>query len=130
MGIATGIAGVGGGYALVPGLIYLFGAPVLHHHGHVAGDDDPAGGRGRGDQARPGLRGPGDGPPAGGGHHRRRAGGRGHHQALQARHAEADLWPVFPVRGGQVHHRLLRDSAFGEVSASSGVMGPPLVSDA
>jgi hypothetical protein len=28
VGIATGIAGVGGGYALVPGLIYLFGAPV------------------------------------------------------------------------------------------------------
>jgi len=28
VGIATGIAGVGGGYALVPGLLYLFGAPV------------------------------------------------------------------------------------------------------
>ncbi len=28
IGIATGIAGLGGGYALVPGLIYLFGAPV------------------------------------------------------------------------------------------------------
>jgi len=28
VGIATGIAGLGGGYALVPGLIYLFGAPV------------------------------------------------------------------------------------------------------
>jgi uncharacterized membrane protein YfcA len=28
VGIATGLAGVGGGYALVPGLIYLFGAPV------------------------------------------------------------------------------------------------------
>jgi uncharacterized membrane protein YfcA len=28
IGIATGLAGVGGGYALVPGLIYLFGAPV------------------------------------------------------------------------------------------------------
>ncbi len=28
VGIATGIAGVGGGYALVPGLIYMFGAPV------------------------------------------------------------------------------------------------------
>jgi hypothetical protein len=28
VGIATGVAGVGGGYALVPGLIYLFGAPV------------------------------------------------------------------------------------------------------
>lgn len=28
VGIATGIAGVGGGYALVPGLIYLFAAPV------------------------------------------------------------------------------------------------------
>jgi len=28
VGIATGMAGVGGGYALVPGLIYLFGAPV------------------------------------------------------------------------------------------------------
>lgn len=28
VGIATGIAGVGGGYALVPGLIYLFSAPV------------------------------------------------------------------------------------------------------
>jgi len=28
IGILTGIVGVGGGYALVPGLIYLFGAPV------------------------------------------------------------------------------------------------------
>ncbi len=28
VGIATGLAGVGGGYALVPGLIYLFVAPV------------------------------------------------------------------------------------------------------
>lgn len=28
VGIATGLAGVGGGYALVPGLIYLFSAPV------------------------------------------------------------------------------------------------------
>ena len=28
IGIATGIAGLGGGYALVPGLIYLFDAPV------------------------------------------------------------------------------------------------------
>ncbi|WP_322508657.1 sulfite exporter TauE/SafE family protein [Anaerolinea sp.] len=28
VGMATGIAGLGGGYALVPGLIYLFGAPV------------------------------------------------------------------------------------------------------
>ena len=28
VGILTGIAGLGGGYALVPGLIYLFGAPV------------------------------------------------------------------------------------------------------
>jgi len=28
VGVATGIAGLGGGYALVPGLIYLFGAPV------------------------------------------------------------------------------------------------------
>lgn len=28
IGIATGVAGVGGGYALVPGLIYMFGAPV------------------------------------------------------------------------------------------------------
>ena len=28
IGITTGIVGLGGGYALVPGLIYLFGAPV------------------------------------------------------------------------------------------------------
>lgn len=28
VGIATGVAGLGGGYALVPGLIYLFNAPV------------------------------------------------------------------------------------------------------
>jgi len=28
VGIVTGIAGLGGGYALVPGLIYLFNAPV------------------------------------------------------------------------------------------------------
>jgi len=28
IGVATGVAGLGGGYALVPGLIYLFGAPV------------------------------------------------------------------------------------------------------
>lgn len=28
VGITTGVAGLGGGYALVPGLIYLFGAPV------------------------------------------------------------------------------------------------------
>jgi hypothetical protein len=28
VGIATGVVGLGGGYALVPGLIYLFGAPV------------------------------------------------------------------------------------------------------
>ena len=28
IGIATGVVGLGGGYALVPGLIYLFGAPV------------------------------------------------------------------------------------------------------
>lgn len=28
VGLATGIAGLGGGYALVPGLIYLFSAPV------------------------------------------------------------------------------------------------------
>jgi len=28
VGIATGLAGLGGGYALVPGLVYLFGAPV------------------------------------------------------------------------------------------------------
>jgi hypothetical protein len=28
VGILTGIVGLGGGYALVPGLIYLFGAPV------------------------------------------------------------------------------------------------------
>jgi len=28
VGIATGIAGLGGGYALVPGIIYLFGGPV------------------------------------------------------------------------------------------------------
>ena len=28
VGIATGVAGLGGGYALVPGLIYLFSAPV------------------------------------------------------------------------------------------------------
>ncbi len=28
IGIATGVAGLGGGYALVPGLIYLFNAPV------------------------------------------------------------------------------------------------------
>jgi uncharacterized protein len=28
VGIATGVAGLGGGYALVPGLIYMFGAPV------------------------------------------------------------------------------------------------------
>jgi uncharacterized membrane protein YfcA len=28
VGIVTGVAGVGGGYALVPGLIYLFAAPV------------------------------------------------------------------------------------------------------
>jgi len=28
VGIATGIAGLGGGYALVPGMIYLFSAPV------------------------------------------------------------------------------------------------------
>jgi len=28
IGILTGIVGLGGGYALVPGLIYLFGAPV------------------------------------------------------------------------------------------------------
>lgn len=27
-GIPTGVAGLGGGYALVPGMIYLFGAPV------------------------------------------------------------------------------------------------------
>lgn len=28
VGVATGVAGLGGGYALVPGLIYMFGAPV------------------------------------------------------------------------------------------------------
>jgi len=28
VGVATGVAGVGGGYALVPGLIYMFGAQV------------------------------------------------------------------------------------------------------
>lgn len=28
VGVVTGIAGLGGGYALVPGMIYLFGAPV------------------------------------------------------------------------------------------------------
>ncbi|MGQ9626454.1 MAG: sulfite exporter TauE/SafE family protein [Anaerolineae bacterium] len=28
VGVTTGVAGLGGGYALVPGLIYLFGAPV------------------------------------------------------------------------------------------------------
>jgi len=28
VGVATGVAGLGGGYALVPGMIYLFGAPV------------------------------------------------------------------------------------------------------
>lgn len=28
IGVTTGIAGLGGGYALVPGMIYLFGAPV------------------------------------------------------------------------------------------------------
>lgn len=28
VGVLTGVAGLGGGYALVPGLIYLFGAPV------------------------------------------------------------------------------------------------------
>ena len=28
VGITTGVAGLGGGYALVPGMIYLFGAPV------------------------------------------------------------------------------------------------------
>ncbi len=28
VGIMTGVAGLGGGYALVPGLLYLFGAPV------------------------------------------------------------------------------------------------------
>ena len=28
VGITTGIAGLGGGYALMPGMIYLFGAPV------------------------------------------------------------------------------------------------------
>jgi len=28
IGILTGLLGLGGGYALVPGLIYLFGAPV------------------------------------------------------------------------------------------------------
>jgi uncharacterized membrane protein YfcA len=28
IGILTGLVGLGGGYALVPGLIYLFGAPV------------------------------------------------------------------------------------------------------
>jgi len=28
IGILTGVVGLGGGYALVPGLIYLFGAPV------------------------------------------------------------------------------------------------------
>jgi len=28
VGITTGIAGLGGGYALVPGMLYLFGAPV------------------------------------------------------------------------------------------------------
>jgi len=28
VGIATGVAGLGGGYALVPGMIYLFGMPV------------------------------------------------------------------------------------------------------
>lgn len=28
IGVATGVAGLGGGYALVPGLIYLFNAPV------------------------------------------------------------------------------------------------------
>jgi hypothetical protein len=28
IGLLTGIVGLGGGYALVPGLIYLFGAPV------------------------------------------------------------------------------------------------------
>jgi len=28
VGIATGLVGLGGGYAIVPGLIYLFGAPV------------------------------------------------------------------------------------------------------
>lgn len=28
IGVLTGIVGLGGGYALVPGLIYLFGAPV------------------------------------------------------------------------------------------------------
>jgi len=28
VGVTTGIAGLGGGYALVPGMIYLFGAPV------------------------------------------------------------------------------------------------------
>ncbi len=28
VGLLTGIAGLGGGYALVPGMIYLFGAPV------------------------------------------------------------------------------------------------------
>jgi len=28
IGILTGVVGIGGGYALVPGLIYLFGAPV------------------------------------------------------------------------------------------------------
>jgi hypothetical protein len=34
VGIATGLAGLGGGYALVPGLIYLFGAPVISQWGH------------------------------------------------------------------------------------------------
>ncbi|MGQ9588151.1 MAG: TSUP family transporter, partial [Thermoplasmata archaeon] len=28
IGVLTGVAGLGSGYALVPGLIYLFGAPV------------------------------------------------------------------------------------------------------
>jgi uncharacterized membrane protein YfcA len=28
VGVATGVAGLGGGYALVPGLVYLFSAPV------------------------------------------------------------------------------------------------------
>jgi hypothetical protein len=28
IGVLTGLVGLGGGYALVPGLIYLFGAPV------------------------------------------------------------------------------------------------------
>ena len=107
VGILTGITGLGGGYALVPGLLYLFGAPVRVTMGTSLASMIPMAIVGGGSNSWRICRCRGRADPRSQ-VDRRRPGGSRDDPAVPTGDPEVHLWALLPLRCSPLHRRVLQ----------------------